>query len=534
MLGLSFIELLMTMCFLWQCFAISDEGKTTPKFWQTTQSFFDGYDSAVPPVGWQDEVMEMQIGFNIRKVLEINILDGTIKVNMWFRLKWLDERLLFDGPVALAPQWQKRGIQFIPVPQGNLWLPDVVPIGTVKNPFEDFLETNVYLYDQNYAKANKYNIFWSRPGTVDAKCDVDLKAFPFDTQRCSLRFESWSYGKFLKLIPMPNGFLQSDEMPSNEDFELVEIIPVVKSTTYNAMSDATQGISITIVAKRRPHYFVVNAIMPLALLMVLSAITPWLAFETDHSGSGERLSFSLTLLLTVFATMLFTAEKRPMLGHDTWLDQFQSWCVLLAILPILETGFIMWLDRHAKIRKRQQDHHEHRQHLSPTQSPRQGTLLLTEGKEHKAKHYCQFIMCNNQMLASREFDFAFRHIYPVCVFAVLFYKAQGMQDYSIIDKMLYHESLRSIGLFSVIGLTFLMLVAFFMIVRMLRQWMLGQPILPDTVRGWPGMDGFSDLSSDEDSQADMNSHEAKYPQSAASYHPQNASYHGLTPQNSHR
>ena len=45
----------------------------------------------------------------------------------------------------------------------------------------------------------------------------------------------------------------------------------------------------------------------------------------------------MTLLLTILATTLFTAEGRPKTSVETWLDRFQACCITLTIIPIVET-----------------------------------------------------------------------------------------------------------------------------------------------------------------------------------------------------
>ena len=64
--------------------------------------------------------------------------------------------------------------------------------------------------------------------------------------------------------------------------------------------------------ERLYHYYVVNAILPMSIIVVLGVMTLWLPED-------ERLAFGTTLLLTVMATTLFTAEKRPASRVDTWL-----------------------------------------------------------------------------------------------------------------------------------------------------------------------------------------------------------------------
>ena len=89
--------------------------------------------------------------------------------------------------------------------------------------------------------------------------------------------------------------------------------------------------------QRNPHFVVYNAVLPMVVVVGLSVLAFWLPISPDHAGSGERIGYCVTLLLTILATTLFTAESRPKTSVETWLDRFQACCVTLTILPIVET-----------------------------------------------------------------------------------------------------------------------------------------------------------------------------------------------------
>ena len=36
---------------------------------------------------------------------------------------------------------------------------------------------------------------WMAPVILKSKCDIDVKYFPFDRQKCPLKFGSWTYDK---------------------------------------------------------------------------------------------------------------------------------------------------------------------------------------------------------------------------------------------------------------------------------------------------------------------------------------------------
>ena len=56
------------------------------------------------------------------------------------------------------------------------------------------------------------------------------------------------------------------------------------------------------------HFAVV---LVLQVLVLLSSLTFFLPLSSDSRGGGERVSYAATLMLTIMATLLFTADKRP-------------------------------------------------------------------------------------------------------------------------------------------------------------------------------------------------------------------------------
>ena len=94
-----------------------------------------------------------------------------------------------------------------------------------------------------------------------------------------------------------------------------------------AHSGAPRGqVAYTVKLQRYPRYYIVNYILPLGTLVVLGASTPWLRVES-------RAGFQVTLLLSVFAVAYLAAEKLPASPRDTWIEDFQTWCLILSVLP---------------------------------------------------------------------------------------------------------------------------------------------------------------------------------------------------------
>lgn len=39
-------------------------------------------------------------------------------------------------------------------------------------------------------------VFWAPPAKLRSSCKIDITYFPFDDQRCKMKFGSWSYDGF--------------------------------------------------------------------------------------------------------------------------------------------------------------------------------------------------------------------------------------------------------------------------------------------------------------------------------------------------
>merc|ERR1719492_162873 len=133
---------------------------------------------------------------------------------------------------------------------------------------------------------------------------MDLRKFPFDEQVCPLRFKSWIYhGAFLNLIPMEKGCTQTDkveEWKEAKEWTFVGVDIERRDRGWNAASGTWPLFSFLVKVKRNPQYYVSHGILPVMLLTGLSMNPCWFGVRDGETGSGERMTFSLTLLLTIF------------------------------------------------------------------------------------------------------------------------------------------------------------------------------------------------------------------------------------------
>ncbi|XP_055493553.1 neuronal acetylcholine receptor subunit alpha-10-like [Leucoraja erinacea] len=219
---------------------------------------------------------------------------------LWTRQEWTDE----------LHRWNKSdydGLETIHVPGRYLWRPDIVLYNSVDG-FSPPADTNVRLrYDGH--------LTWDSPAIVHSACPLDIRLFPFDSQRCPLTFGSWSHGAGglrLRAGGLPGGGLEDLVRPAG--WQVTGL--TVSDGTSPAGRETVARLTYTLSLRRRPAAPLRDLLLPPALT---SALAP-LAFCLP-APSGERVALGLALLLAItfyqlmLAETLPPAETAPMLGR---------------------------------------------------------------------------------------------------------------------------------------------------------------------------------------------------------------------------
>merc|ERR1719387_3075521 len=132
----------------------------------------------------------------------------------WLRHYWYDPRLAYHGSAVFKGSgefWDSKR-DFLKVDPDKIWRPDITLANSVDYNWDELCghaeaivtddsgTTMVATSDQDVPGGPtqggkpplRYNVFWSRPCVLKAKCDVALNWYPFDTNVCPLEFTPWT------------------------------------------------------------------------------------------------------------------------------------------------------------------------------------------------------------------------------------------------------------------------------------------------------------------------------------------------------
>ncbi|XP_034734835.1 neuronal acetylcholine receptor subunit alpha-7-like [Etheostoma cragini] len=79
------------------------------------------------------------------------------------------------------------GVTNVRFPDSQIWRPDILLYNSADERFDASFHTNILVNSTGYCQ-------YLPPGIFKSTCYIDVRWFPFDVQRCDLKFGSWTYG----------------------------------------------------------------------------------------------------------------------------------------------------------------------------------------------------------------------------------------------------------------------------------------------------------------------------------------------------
>ncbi|XP_044017352.1 neuronal acetylcholine receptor subunit alpha-7-like [Aphidius gifuensis] len=255
------------------------------------------------PVFNESEPLALSFGLTLMQIIDVDEKNQLLITNLWLKLEWNDVNMRWNVS-------QYGGVKDLRIPPHRLWKPDVLMYNSADEGFDGTYPTNVVVKDNG-------TCLYVPPGIFKSTCKIDITWFPFDDQRCEMKFGSWTYDGFqldLQLQDEAGGDISS--FITNGEWDLLGVPGKRNVIYYNCCPEPYIDITFVVIIRRRTLYYFFNLIVPCVLIASMAV----LGF-TLPPDSGEKLSLGVTILLslTVFLnmvaeTMPATSDAVPLLG----------------------------------------------------------------------------------------------------------------------------------------------------------------------------------------------------------------------------
>ncbi|XP_064092154.1 neuronal acetylcholine receptor subunit alpha-7-like isoform X24 [Macrobrachium nipponense] len=263
----------------------------------------DNYNNLERPVDNETEPVVVTFGITLQQIIDVDEKNQLLVTNTWLKLEWKDVNLRWN-------ESDYNGVSDLRIPPYKIWKPDVLMYNSADEGFDGTYPTKVVV-------SSNGNCLYIPPGIFKSTCKIDITWFPFDDQRCKMKFGSWTYSGWqldLQLQSEDGGDLS--DFIKNGEWDLIGCPGKRNAIYYKCCPEPYVDVTFEIVIRRRTLYYFCNLILPCVLIASMAV----LGF-TLPPDCGEKLSLGVTILLslTVFhnlvtETLPQVSDAMPVLG----------------------------------------------------------------------------------------------------------------------------------------------------------------------------------------------------------------------------
>lgn len=277
------------------------------------------YNPADKPRGSTNVIIDLYL----RDMRNINCHDQTYEAQITFRQQWTEPRLSHKYEGSLAYQTVKPSI---------IWTPDTFFSNELKGYRHSVSRDNVFVRIRRNG-----HVHTSERVTMKLACPMDLGAFPFDTQVCSIDISS--YGYIRTILSYEWKEIQPIQMNKNQlpaDFELRHYNTSVCSARTN--TGEYSCIKVQFFLHRRWNHYMLSTFIPLTMLNVIAWLTFWVR---DTPMRVTILMFTLALAIYGITALNQDLPKTP---YVKMIDYFTGIALTFIYVAITEFVVLKWLD----------------------------------------------------------------------------------------------------------------------------------------------------------------------------------------------
>ncbi|RXN17651.1 neuronal acetylcholine receptor subunit alpha-7-like protein [Labeo rohita] len=265
------------------------------------------YNPLERPVFNDTHSLTVYFSFSLMQIMDVDEKNQVLTTNIWLQLYWYDYYLQWNAS-------EYPGVTNVRFPDSQIWKPDILLYNSADERFDATFHTNVLV---NSSGACQY----LPPGIFKSTCYIDVRWFPFDLQRCDLKFGSWTYGGWSLDLQMIDADITG--YIANGEWDLVEVPGRRNERFYDCCKEPYPDVTFTVVMRRRTLYYGLNLLIPCVLISTLALLVFLLPAD-----SGEKISLAqyfATTMVIVGLSVIATVWVLQYHYHDPEGGKMPKW-----------------------------------------------------------------------------------------------------------------------------------------------------------------------------------------------------------------
>uniref|UniRef100_A0A8D9AHI9 Neuronal acetylcholine receptor subunit alpha-7 n=2 Tax=Cacopsylla melanoneura TaxID=428564 RepID=A0A8D9AHI9_9HEMI len=286
-------------------------------------NLLDTYNTLERPVANESDPLQLSFGLTLMQIIDVDEKNQLLITNIWLKLEWNDVNLRWNSS-------EYGGIKDLRIPPHRIWKPDVLMYNSADEGFDSTYPTNVVVRSNG-------SCVYIPPGIFKSTCKIDITWFPFDDQRCEMKFGSWTYdGLQLDLQLQDEGGGDISSFITNGEWDLLGVPGKRNELFYNCCPEPYIDITFVIIIRRRTLYYFFNLIVPCVLIASMAV----LGF-TLPPDSGEKLSLDVTVLLSLTFFLNMVAETMPPTSERPLIGTYFNCIMFMVASSVVSTILIL-------------------------------------------------------------------------------------------------------------------------------------------------------------------------------------------------
>jgi len=267
----------------------------------------------VLPTANPHDVVNVSLQMALYHIMDMNERAQTLTTNCEIITKWHDVFLMWD------PE-DYDGILDTRLPWDKVWTPDIVLYNAAGDGEQGReMRTLIQVDYQGNVTLLTQSIYMS-------KCTIDVTYYPFDAQKCELKFASWTTE--VTRINMSIGSLNKREIlglysPSGV-YELKRIWAERHEQKDPCCTDSFADVTYYLLIWRRPQFFLFNYIQPAVLINILALFVFLIPPE-----SGEKITLGISTMLNMTVFLMTVTSGIPPTDQTPILSVYYATVMVL-------------------------------------------------------------------------------------------------------------------------------------------------------------------------------------------------------------
>uniref|UniRef100_A0A3Q1JHK1 Uncharacterized protein n=1 Tax=Anabas testudineus TaxID=64144 RepID=A0A3Q1JHK1_ANATE len=309
----------LTSCFLLLSFSVSVQG---PHQRFLLRELLRDYNRMERPVANDSQALIVHFSFTLMQVMDVQNQSCVCVSQQWY-----DHYLQWN-------QSEYPGVKNLRFTPDQVWTPDILLYNSAHDKFDATFKTNVLVNSSGFCE-------YLPPGIFISTCNVDVRWFPFDIQRCELKFGSWTFDGWLLDIQMKEADV-SGYMPNGE-WDLLEVPGGRHEVFYDCCAEPYPDVTFVVTLRRRTLFYALNLLIPCVLLSSMTLLVFLLP-----ANSGEKISLGITVLLSLTVFMLMVAEIMPATSDSVPLiGQYFASTMVIVGMSVVATVIVLQFHHHS-------------------------------------------------------------------------------------------------------------------------------------------------------------------------------------------